>query len=347
MNCTFNPDEHFDSIVTEYQLICENRYLAALSSTIYFAGVMIGALIFGPLADSIGRRRTLQITTTGHIVTGLLLHFPALTPSISAFSFIRFVQGCFNQGMQNIGYTSLVELTPAKYRTMMGCVWEFFWSIGLIYVGCLSMINYEWRTLQLYLMIPTALGVLFTFILPESLHWLWTQNKFRAAIETYSKIARRNGDKLFAVEERQFQRDKNWETLEAQCRQLDKDSDQKMGTFSLVSVIFRHVVLRKHILIMSLMWFSVTICYYAITFFLPNLAGDRHTNFIMGACVEMISFILTYFVMQKFGRSNIIGIFMMSNAALCIAYALTELIEDLDAATRGEMEILWILICLQ
>lgn len=93
----------------------------------YFAGVTLGALIFGPLSDYIGRRRTLQITTTGHILMGLFIHFNALTPTITAFIVLRFLQGSLNQGMQTIAYTSLIELTPVKYRTLLGCIWEGLW----------------------------------------------------------------------------------------------------------------------------------------------------------------------------------------------------------------------------
>lgn len=44
-----------NSVVTEWILICERRYLTYLASAIYYLGALIGASIAGILADRIGR----------------------------------------------------------------------------------------------------------------------------------------------------------------------------------------------------------------------------------------------------------------------------------------------------
>lgn len=337
-NCTFDPHEKYDSIVTDYQLLCSDRYLVALSTTIYFAGVTIGALIFGPLSDFIGRVRTVQICTAGHLLIGILLHFDALTPTIGAFLALRFIQGSFNQGMQTIAYTSLMELTPMKFRALLCCIWEIFWAVGIVYVGVISMYVFQWRTLQLYLIIPTALGVIFTFVLPESMHWQWTRNKFKQLMKSYSVIARRNGDKAFEEEEKLFQSDKDWAEVTRECKEADRlaQDGQKTSGLSMILVIFRHSILRKHILIMSFFWFTVTMSYYAITFFLPRLAGDRHANFIMGGGIECVAYILVYLAMDRWGRPYVLGICTIVNGGLCVAFAITLLIEMESGANGNE-----------
>lgn len=336
-NCTFDPSEKYDSIVTDYHLVCSNRYLAALSSTIYFAGVTIGALLFGPLSDYIGRRRTLQITTIGHILMGLCIHFEALTPNIGAFIGLRFVQGAWNQGMQTIAYTSLIELTPVKYRTLMGCIWEACWSLGMIYVALISSFTYQWRTLQLYMLIPTALGVIATFIIPESMHWQWTRNDFRGIIDSYSKIARKNGDQEFEEDEKEFQRDKDWTKIKTKCLAKESEMEEdKLGTIEVVKTIFKSPILRKHILVMAFFWFTVTVTYYAITFFVPNLGGNRHQNILIGGGVEIAGYVVLFFAMKKFGRSRVLAIFAIISASLCIVFAVTELIENISESAKGK-----------
>lgn len=44
-----------NSVVTEWGLICEKRYLTLLGPTVYYVGVLMGAWIAGLLADRIGR----------------------------------------------------------------------------------------------------------------------------------------------------------------------------------------------------------------------------------------------------------------------------------------------------
>lgn len=309
--------------------------MAALSSTIYFAGVTIGALIFGPLSDNIGRKRTLQITIIGHILMGLAIHFQALTPTVVAFIALRFIQGAFNQGQQTIAYTSLIELVSVRYRTLLGCIWEAFWSMGMIYVALISSFVYDWRTLQLYMLIPTALGVMSTFILPESMHWQWTRNDFKGIIKSYSLIARKNGDKEFLEEEKTFQSGKDWEKIKQKCESVETNED-KISTISSVKILFKSSILRKHILIMAFFWFTVTVTYYAITFFVPNLGGNRHQNIMMGGGVEIAGFFILYIAMSKFGRARVLGIFAILSASFSIIFGITEFIEDIDEATRGE-----------
>lgn len=270
---------------------------------------------------------------------GLCIHFKALTPTIGAFIALRFLQGSFNQGLQTIAYTSLIEYTPVKYRTFMGCLWEVCWALGLIYVGALSMINYEWRTLQLYLLIPTGVGLVFTWILPESLHWQWSKNKFKETIENYSKIARRNGDKGFIREEEEFQKDRDWQTLESEFKEIEKLKEgSKVGHG--LTIIFRNVILRKHIIIMSLFWFTVTLGYYMITFFLPTIAVDRHANFILGAGVEVVAYFVTWIAMQKYGRPTILGVFMICNSAICIAFAIIVSLDKSSSANVANLLLL-------
>lgn len=336
-SCKFDESEKWDSIVTEYNLICSKRYLAALSSTIYFAGVTIGALIFGPLSDYIGRRRTLQITTIGHILMGICIHFDALTPTVAAFITLRFIQGAWNQGMQTIAYTSLIELTPVRYRTLMGCIWEACWSLGMIYVTVISSFTYQWRILQLYMLIPTALGVIATFIIPESMHWHWTRNNFKAIISSYTRIARKNGDEEFERDEKEFQQDKDWSKVREICEEKDKLSDEnQMSTLTVLKTIFKSPILRKHLLVMALFWFTVTVTYYAITFFVPNLGGNRHQNIMIGGGVEVAGYVVLYLAMQRFGRSRVLGIFAILSAALCIVFAIIEFVEIADSDTKGE-----------
>jgi len=59
MSCS--GEYHFEtefmesSVVTEWGLVCEKRYLSFLGPTVYYIGVLLGAWITGFLIDRIGR----------------------------------------------------------------------------------------------------------------------------------------------------------------------------------------------------------------------------------------------------------------------------------------------------
>ena len=68
--------------------------MIGLATTIYFAGVMIGGLIFGAISDRFGRRLVLLITMYTHILFGIGIF---LVQSYEGFVTLRFFQGMLMQ----------------------------------------------------------------------------------------------------------------------------------------------------------------------------------------------------------------------------------------------------------
>lgn len=82
------------SIVTEFSLVCDRRYLFALSTTIYFIGITIGSLLCGVLSDFWGRRSTLLVCLFVQGVFGVSVYF---SQNLVTFIVLRFIQGFFIQ----------------------------------------------------------------------------------------------------------------------------------------------------------------------------------------------------------------------------------------------------------
>lgn len=84
--------------------MCDDAYKSDLATTVYFAGVMMGGIVFGILADKYGRKRVLIVTLflSGivGIVTFLLRTFPAyivLRFFLGFFMQVRFFACCFDR----------------------------------------------------------------------------------------------------------------------------------------------------------------------------------------------------------------------------------------------------------
>ena len=57
----FDQTTYRDTVVSEWDLVCENKWMDPIISSIYLSGNFFGALIFGPLSDKIGRVNGVQV----------------------------------------------------------------------------------------------------------------------------------------------------------------------------------------------------------------------------------------------------------------------------------------------
>ncbi|CAL7948202.1 unnamed protein product [Xylocopa violacea] len=178
-----------NSVVTEWGLICEKRYLTFLGPTVYYIGVLMGAWIAGLLADRIGRLpvQAICIYTQGTMAVALYV-----VQNYATFLALRGLQGVFVQGLQNSTYILSLELFPVKARTFVALVMQIAWAIGLVLLAALSYVIPDWRILQLAISVPTAITVLYIWMIPESPRWLLAKGKTTEADVTVERIAKYN-----------------------------------------------------------------------------------------------------------------------------------------------------------
>lgn len=53
-------------------------------------------------------------------------------------------------------------------------------------------------------------------------------------------------------------------------------------------------------------------------FHLPDLSGERHLNFLLGAAVEVLSYVLAYIILSRFGRRLPMASFLLISGLICI-----------------------------
>ncbi|XP_070155649.1 organic anion transporter 3 [Polyergus mexicanus] len=178
-----------NSVVTEWGLICERRYLSFLGPTVYYTGVLLGAWITGFLADYIGRLPVQAICLYAQGTMAVALY---MVQSYPAFLVLRGLQGIFVQGLQNSTYILSLELVPVRFRTLVALIMQISWSIGLVLLAMLSYMIPDWRILQLAVSVPTAITVLYIWIIPESPRWLLAKGKLTEADIAFERIAKYN-----------------------------------------------------------------------------------------------------------------------------------------------------------
>lgn len=136
-------------------------------------GLMAGAFVFGPLADRIGRKPVLIVTT---VFFGTMTFASAFSPNVEWLIALRFLTGIGLGGAMPAAITLTAELCPEKRRaslvTLMFCGFTIgSASAGLAASGIVSAFGWQ-GLLILGGVLPVLLVPVLIALLPESPRYL-------------------------------------------------------------------------------------------------------------------------------------------------------------------------------
>lgn len=140
-------------------------------------GTMAGALIFGPLADKVGRRTTIVATV---VLCAASMFFSGLSNSVTAFGFWRFMFGVGNGGMVPSIMALASEWTPLRNRSMLiagiSSGVQFGGMFGAL-MGIWAFPYFGWRGVFLFAGAPILLAPICWRWMPESTTQLARTNR--------------------------------------------------------------------------------------------------------------------------------------------------------------------------
>lgn len=152
-------------------------------------GMMFGALIFGSLADKIGRKKGIGICFVLFALSTLLAGF---ANSPTQFGVLRFIAGLGCGGLMPNAVALMNEYAPKRLRSTMVAVMFSGYSVGGMVAAGLGIgiiPDYGWKPMFFVAGLPLLMLPLILWKLPESLGFLIRQGKQEEAREIYAKIA--------------------------------------------------------------------------------------------------------------------------------------------------------------
>jgi len=144
---------------------------AQLTLTATFLGIMIGQLIFGPMSDSVGRRRLVITMTLATIVSTVACTF---APTIEFLTFARFALGITGGAGIVIGRAIAADISKgpeaARFFSLLMSITMLAPLIGPIVGGALLTWTHTWRAAFVFLtgfVVLLALAII--LFVPETL----------------------------------------------------------------------------------------------------------------------------------------------------------------------------------
>jgi MFS family permease len=164
----------------------------------WFAGIMLGALGFGMLADRFGRR---AVFLGSLAIYGAATFLTAFAPGIFFLLALRFIAGIGVGAEYSAVNAAIAELIPAKKRGFAASFVMNFWSIGTLLAALLSWLVFSLLPSDLAWRVVFAAGGLVALStiwlrrkIPESPRWLLEQGRGEEAEAVITAIA--NGETL-------------------------------------------------------------------------------------------------------------------------------------------------------
>ncbi|MFJ8260290.1 MFS transporter [Peribacillus asahii] len=161
-------------------------------------GMMVGALVFGPLADKFGRKKIILICTA---IFTILTFTSGFANGPTSFGIQRFFAGIGLGGVMPNLIALVTEYAPKKLRSTLVAVMFSGHAIGgiLAALGALTLLPvFDWRAVVWVGGLPVLLIPLLAKVMPESFGYYIKTNKKELLVSTLNKV---NNHERFNVQD--------------------------------------------------------------------------------------------------------------------------------------------------
>ncbi|XP_035618023.1 solute carrier family 22 member 7-like [Oncorhynchus keta] len=276
------------TMATEWDLVCDRKGMNKATATIFFVGVMIGAIAFGTLTDKFGRKPMLLVSYTISMVFGFA---SAFSNSYTMFGVMRFFTGFGLTGISIISTVLSVEWVDIKHRALIGITGSMAWSFGnMMLAGIAYQVN-DWRMLMIAVSAPLGLAIITWWWLPESARWLIANGKVERAHLYLEKCARFNNRKDFTSKIK----------LEHLSDVVGTDNHNK--TYSYLDLV-RTPKMRRLALLTGIVWYGVASTYYGISLNITGFGLNVYLTHFIYSAIEVPAKMVVYFCLDTIGRKH-------------------------------------------
>ncbi|XP_018329055.1 organic cation transporter protein-like isoform X2 [Agrilus planipennis] len=143
-----------ETVISEFLLVCDRKYLNNLAEVTFLAGVALGGLICGVFSDKYGRKRTLMASILIQTLLGVTI---AVIPGFIMYMILRTFLGFISVSVVFSGFVLCIELVGGMWRTISGTSFFFPVSFGYVSIAGIAYFLNDWRNLQLAISLPGLL----------------------------------------------------------------------------------------------------------------------------------------------------------------------------------------------
>ncbi|XP_070558925.1 organic cation transporter protein-like [Ptychodera flava] len=296
-----------NTVVFEYNLVCENDWMKQLSKSIVPLGNFVGCLIFGQLSDMFGRR---PIFLTSLVLSVVIAIATSFAPNYPLFVVGQFLLGAIPHALYVTSAVIVTEMVGAKHRTMVGSMIHTGFSVLYMIFGVIGLLcKGNWRHTQLAAGLVWVLFLPSFFVVSETPMWLMRKHKYAKAKRILKRFSKLNKTTL---------PDDTFDEA-SEIKVVSVDDDQQTRRYTVLD-LFKTRRLCIKTLLMCFNWFSCSFVYYGISLNTDQFGSNPYVTFILAGVVEIPGCLLAWWLMKMIGRRwSLAGFAIIGGIALMLS----------------------------
>lgn len=151
-------------------------------------GMMLGAMIFGPVADKIGRKNVILICT---VIFSFFTFTSGFSTNVTSFGIQRFIAGIGLGGVMPNLIALVTEYSPKKLKSTLVAVMFSGHALGGVVaaVGAIYLLPaFGWRSIVWLGVLPLLFLPIIYKVLPESINFYLLKNKTAKVAQILNKM---------------------------------------------------------------------------------------------------------------------------------------------------------------
>jgi putative MFS transporter len=293
------------SMAAEWSL---SRAQTGFLATAIFIGMLAGALVWGRLADKVGRKLCFVLTIAVYSLFGAL---SALSPSFGWFIALRLLTGFGVGGALPVDYGMFSEYLPPENRGRRLVYLEAFWALGSVLAALIAWLvapRFGWRWMFAFSALPGFILLAARRRVPESPRFLFSRGRGAEARVVLERVAAENGTRL---------------------PEGELVSIPTGGAPRAVDLLAPR--LRRTTLFLWLVWFMISIGYYGAFTWLPSWFRAKgfalpsvYLNSLILALAQIPGYFSAAWLIERWGRRWTLGAYLVASGAFAWLFALAD-----------------------